>query len=170
MRIIQYHKRGMTLIEVVLSLAIIGLTAGIVTPMVAAGIKSYALVAHRRSALAEAKLTLNRMIGEFIRIPNTNSITKWSPANIAFDTQSESNISYSLAGTDIIRNGVIIANSASMLNFTYLNAAGNPAAVKADIKSIRVELAIDAGAEHGLIRLRTEVFPRGFSRAYGGFN
>jgi len=169
LQIIQCHKKGFTLVELVLSIALIALVAFLIAPMFISGVRSYSLVADRKAALAEARLAMDRMTQEIRLIPSTDDITTWDAGQITFNKPTENNITYTLAGGNLTRNGAIMAENVDSLAFSYLDQNGDPAVAKADIERVRFEMVKGAGTGHGNLRVRNQVFPRRFSSAYAGF-
>lgn len=163
------HKKGFTLIELILAVAIIGIVAGFVGPMIYNGVKSYSLVASRKAFASEARHAMSRIEAEAILIPNTDGIDTWTPNVFQFDIPAESNINYSLSGGNLMRSGAILATNVSSLTFIYLDQNGAAAASKSAIRRIGVELVISS-AQFGSLKVRSQIFPRRFSAAYDGFN
>jgi len=161
--------QGFTLIELVLSIALIGIMAGLVGPMLTNGIKSYAMVASRKTALGQVRLSMERIAYEIRLIPNTASIDIWTGSAIQFDLPTEANISYSLTGSNLMRSGVVIADNVTVLTFSYYDSSGNPAAAVGDIYRIRFEITQNTGNGFGSITVRNTVFPRRLATAYANF-
>ena len=168
MRTTRCHK-GFTIIELVLSVAIIGILAMLVGPMLITGGKGYNVVAKRKAILNESRLAMDRLMAEITHIPTTNDIGTFTATSLTFNTPLENNITYTLSGGNLTRSGVIITSNVSSLAFTYLDADGLATATKANIKRIGVEMAVSAGAGFGTLYIRDQAFPRRFSSAYAGY-
>jgi prepilin-type N-terminal cleavage/methylation domain-containing protein len=160
---------GFTIIEMVLSIAIIGVLAMLVGPMLITGGKGFEIVSKRKSVLNETRLAMDRFCAEASLIPTTDDIVTFTAANLEFNTPAENNISYTVSGGSLTRKGAAVATGISNLAFTYLDANGNQTAVKADIKRIGIEFSVSAGASYGTLYIRDQVFPRRFSSAYAGY-
>ena len=170
MQIIPCHKKGFTLVELVLTIALIAIVAGVIAPVLVGGLRSYVMISSQKAALAQVRLAMERMSAEIRLIPDTDSIDTWTSTQFQFDIPSESNVRYRLQSGDLQRGSTDLASNVSNLNFTYLNSGGNPAAAKEDIYRIGVEMTLDAAGGQGSITIRTEVFPRRFSSAYADFD
>ncbi|MBI2091573.1 MAG: prepilin-type N-terminal cleavage/methylation domain-containing protein [Deltaproteobacteria bacterium] len=171
MQIIRAHLRrgGFTLVELVLSIAIIAILAASVGPILTTSFRGYDLVAKRRIALAQIRIALDRMCGEIALIPDTANIVTFTSTNFTFNIPSESNVAYTTSGSTLTRSGVNLADNVTSLAFTYLDSAGNSTATKANIKRIKVEASVTAGAGMGTLNIRDQVFPRRFASAYAGY-
>lgn len=150
-------------------MAILGILAAVVGPVLGTGIRSYALIVNRKVALNSARLAMERIASEARLIATQNDIDTFTSSVFQFDLSTESNINYSLSGDNLQRSGVTLANSAMALTFTYLDADGNSTATKANIQRVQVELSISAGAGYGSMTVRNHVFPRKFFSRYAGF-
>lgn len=162
-------SRGFTFIEILLTVAIIGIVAGLVASPLMSGIQSYSLVAHRKAALSQARLVMDRFFYEARLISDTGSIDTWTSTALQFDISSESNVAYTLNGTNLERSGVVLADNVSSLVFTYYDMNGAVADSQSEITRIQMEIVVEAGTGMGAIRVRTQVFPRRFASAYAGF-
>lgn len=153
----------------VLSIAIIGILAMLVGPMLITGGKGFEIVSKRKAVLNEARLAMDRFCFEASLIPTTDDIVTFTGTNLVFNTPAENNIAYTLSGGNLTRSGITISSGIANLAFTYLDANGAPTAVKANIKRIGVEFSVSAGASFGTLYIRDGVFPRRFSSAYAGY-
>ena len=158
-----------TLIELVLAIAIIGLSAMLLGPPLVNAVKGFTMMANRKSALSGARLAMERMFSETILIPSTDDIDTWTGTNFQFDIPTESNISYALNSGNLERSGVILTDDVTSLTFAYYDSSGNTASTKADIKRVGFEIVVNAGTGSGTLKTRTQAFPRRFSSAYDGF-
>lgn len=162
------HK-GFTLVELVLSIAIVGVLAAVVGPILIGAVKSYALVTNRQATLNSTRLAIERMSSEMKLIPSANSIDIFQASTFQFDTPSENDINYTLSSGNLLRSGAVLVSNVTSLSFAYLDANGAPTATKANIKRISVEMTINAGSGFGTLQLRTQVFPRRFAAYYANF-
>jgi hypothetical protein len=52
----------------------------------------------------------------------------------------DENITYTLVGTDLIKNGNVMMENLDALDFVYLDEDGNPTAVLSDISSVQITI------------------------------
>ena len=76
----------------------------------------------------------------------SNSIVFTSDLNSDGDTSdTDENITYSLPGTDLQRNGQRVAENIDALNFVYLDGNGNVTANLNDIRSVQITMVTRSG-------------------------
>lgn len=160
---------GFTLVEVILTIVILGIIGALVGPILKSGVKSYNLIYSRKAALGQARFAMERMVDEMRLIRSTSDITTWTQSNLQFNIPNESAISYSLSGNNLLRKGAILADGVTLLQFSYLDSNGNQAGAVGDIRRIGIEMQVSAGASKGSIKQRTQVFLRGVSSLYVGY-
>lgn len=163
------NRSGFTLIEMVLSIAIMAIVAGVVGPIMITGVRSYGLVEKRKSALAQVRLVMDRLSQEVRLIATTNDIDTFTSSTFQFDIPSEANINYTLSGANLTRSGVVMADGVTSISFTYYDSNGNVTATKANIWRIGVEMVLNAGTGYGSIKVRQQIFPRQFFSDYAGY-
>lgn len=168
MRIIT-NKKGFTLIELILSVAIIGILAMVIAQALFTGVSSFDIVSKRKALLSDIRLAIDRMSYEITLIPDTNNIVSFSSSSLTFNIPSENNITYTLNSSNITRSSAVIAGNVSSLTFTYLDAAGASTAVKANIKRIGIEISASAGSSYGTLNVKTQAFPRRLATRYAGY-
>lgn len=151
---------GFTLIELVLSIAILGIVVGLLSGLMSESLRSYGIVSDRRVSLDAVRLATGRFKRELILIESTDDIDSFSANSIQFDLPSETNISYSRSGNNLMRKSDVLANNVSYLDFDYLDSSGNETGTKANIRSVRIEMVLDSANNHGSHRIRTEVVLR----------
>lgn len=163
-------KRGFTLVELVLVVALLGIEAFMLGPPMMVAVKEYALVSSRREALAEARSAVDRMVKEIRLIPSSAAVIDVSGANsFQFQYPLGIAITYALDGTDLERNGVVLASNVGLLEFKYYNSAGAETAAAAAVRSVQVRLIINAPFNYGTVPLTTTVFLRNTGNEYNNY-
>ena len=77
---------------------------------------------------------------------------------LTFDDAADNTIAFSLSGSDLLRNGDLLAQGLTSLTFTYWKSDGTAAAVAADLHLVEIDLTAQTGSEP--YRLQAAVFPR----------
>ncbi len=156
-----------TLIELVLSIAILGIIGVVLSTMLMEAIKSYQLVSSRRESLTEVRLAIERMKQEINLIRSQNNIDSIGNTNFQFDLPGDADINYFLDGNNLMRKNDILASNVNSLDFYYLDSNGNQTITIANIQRIVIEIVIQSQNNTGVQRIRTQIFPRNFY--YDGF-
>jgi prepilin-type N-terminal cleavage/methylation domain-containing protein len=147
---------GFTIVELVLVIALLGIIGTVTGFILKESLKSYTLIIARKDSLVDARRAIERMKSELRIAMNIDSM---SATSLQFDTTTENNISYTLNGTDLERNGNDIAQSVSALTLTYLDAGGAGTAVTANVRRVQLDITVST-ASHGSLRLRSQVYLR----------
>jgi len=157
--------KGYTLIELVLTIVIVGIIAAVSAQVLVRGIDAYTLITNRKDALQHARVGMDRMIDELILL-NSSKISSISDTKIGFwdDTNALTNFRRTSQGGNLVlyRGDDFLAGIVGLLDFDYFKSTGAPAVWPWDVRRINIELTIQALGGVGSIPLRTEVFPRGF--------
>lgn len=164
---------GFTLIEIVLTIALVGIVAGVAAVIIMQGTSSYSTGRSRLEAHEQARFALERMSREVRQVRSRSAapvddIITMTAANLEFIDVNGTQIGFRLNGDimerrenagpwQVLATGITAPAGAL---FSYLDAAGAAGASQAALWSIRVELA--AAKEQESLTLRTVVHPRNF--------
>lgn len=162
-------KRGFTIVELVLVIALLGIEAFVLGPPLAAAVKEYVLVSSRRQTLAEARSAMDLMVKEIRLLPLGGVTDVTSPTSFQFQYPLGTPITYALNGTTLERNGIALASNVGLLEFKYYNAAGTETAINANVRSVQIRLTINAPSNSGTLPLMTTVFLRNTGAMYNNF-
>lgn len=156
-------SRGVTLIEVILVVIILGVVGAVFGGTFVSSMKTTVMVDTRKEALQSARMALARMSREIrlIRSATAADIPTFTATNLQFIDNYASPIQFQLVGTNLNRNTDVLASNVTTLTFTYLKKNGAPVVVPpdsvADIWRIGIDLTVTVAGE--AVRLRTEVHP-----------
>lgn len=163
-------RRGFTIVELVLAMALLGIQALILGPPIITAVKQYDLVWSRRQALAEARSAVDRMVKEMRLIPSSAAVVSIaSPTQFQFQYPLGNTITYAQNGTSLERNGLMLAPNVGFLEFKYYDAAGLETASIVALRSVQIRLTLNAKSNHGTVPLTTTVFLRNLGSNYGNF-
>jgi prepilin-type N-terminal cleavage/methylation domain-containing protein len=164
-------ERGVTLIELVLVIIIVGVVGTVVGSILLYGSNAYVQVDTRKDALAEARLGMEIMEREIrqIRSRTAADILTNAATNLQFNDVRNYRIQYQLVGSQINRSetppasptatGVLVGNVQS-LTFTYLDSTDTATGSPTAIWTVRIDLQVRVGNE--TVTLRSLVHPRNF--------
>jgi prepilin-type N-terminal cleavage/methylation domain-containing protein len=162
--VIKNKKSGLTIIELVMVIAIVGIVAGLSSVYINEVIDTYRLVSFRMESVAQMRGAIDRMSREIRQIKNSTSVLAASANLFRFNCVDNTTISYNLSGTNLLRNNSMLASGIGRLNFTYYNNTGGIVAAPdvypdvTDIVRIKIELEARSAAQNK--NLSVQVFPR----------
>ena len=151
-------NKGFTLIELVIVITIIGITASILGFMLLGTIKAWTFKFNRNDILWDGRLALDRMTREIRTIKNSTSITTATSSQFRFTDAGNKDITYSLSSTNLNRteNGTanLLAGDVSSLAFTYYNSSDtvipspvvSPSAT--DIRRVKINLTLTKNGQN----------------------
>ena len=162
------RRGGMTLIELVLGMVLIGIVALVVANALSTGIDAFFTTDNRKEALDQGRIALDRMAKEIRNVRNASAITTATATTFTFTDTSGTSISFALGGGNITRNADTLAVGISNATFpscifSYIESGGtetqSPTAPQMlTIKRIKIGFKATAGSES--VTLQTEVWPR----------
>lgn len=162
-------KRGFTLVELVLVIAILGITAGTLGSWMINSMTAYDRVTTRRGMLAQVRTGFERMMLEILLIPGRAQIITTTASSFTFQYPTGTNITYSLSGTNLLRNSDVAVQNVTALSFTYYDESGAQTTTPASVRSVRAQISATAGTSTQPYTVRTRVFIRSTGNYYGEF-
>ena len=151
-------KEGFTLIEIVVVLVIVGVLAAILIEPFRQGIQSYLGIETRSDLTSEAREATTRIVREIRNIQkkanDKPNIASADATSITFVDNRGTTISFSLAGSTVLRDTNILADKVSSLEFRYFKGDNTAlttfplsAADLDDVRRVLVILAMQEGNE-----------------------
>lgn len=155
------NTRGITLIEILLVVIIIGVLAGCLAPIITGTVDAWMFSSQRTAMLEDARTSLFRMAREIRLIRGETYISSFSPTLLEFQDYYGNNVRLEQSGTDLLRNGHVMASGLKTtggLLFLYFDGNDLQTTVTANIRRIVVALTLENGA--GELSLQNQVCPR----------
>jgi prepilin-type N-terminal cleavage/methylation domain-containing protein len=165
------QSNGFTLVEIVLTIVLIGIVSGIAAVIIMQGARSASSVKSRVEAHEQARFAIDRMSRELLLIRSraavpVDDIIAMNATTLEYNDITGAHIGFRLNGNTLERydgswqtlSTGITAPGGTL--FTYLDANGNPTAAQAALWNIQVGLVATQGPES--LTLRTTVHPRNF--------
>ena len=162
------REAGFTLIEMVITIVVIGIIAGISAMLILQAMRGYSDQDVRADLTNQARLAMERMAREIreVRDCTATDIPTMAGGTISFVDNTGTAITYTTSGTDLTRNGTALASSVSGLIFGYVMRSGAAAGSAAQVWNVDVTLTVSRSGETHTHRIR--VHPRGFQSANCG--
>jgi prepilin-type N-terminal cleavage/methylation domain-containing protein len=157
-------ESGFTLIEMVITLILVGIIAAITGIMMQQGIMAYLAQTNEANIADQGRLGIERMAREIrtIRSRTAADIPTMTAATLSFVDIGGNAIAYTSGGGNITRNGTLLATgNAAALGFSYFQQNGAPAVAAAQVWVIQVDLSLTTGGQTQAFRIR--VHPRSFT-------
>ncbi len=160
----QRKNKGFTLIEFILVVVVLGSIAFITAPLIDSAIDSWEFVKYRSELWQNAELAFSRMGSEIREIGGTSDVITAGPQTLQFNTVGGDNITYSLTGTTLSRNGNPLLSGIEAFSFSYfdenLNALPSPivAPLVTNVRVVRMLIVL--GPTGRTFTLQTDVHPR----------
>lgn len=143
-------RTGFTLIETVITLALLAVVAFGMGSFILSSIQGWVLISQRESAVTIAKSAMNRMTAELRRIRTPQDILIHTNSQCRFVDISNQTIDFVQSGTNLLRNSDVLATGLSSpegLRFTFVDATGESTSVHQEMRSIRVLLSVISGRQ-----------------------
>lgn len=171
-------QSGFTLIELVLSMVLMGIVAVTAGMLIYQGTRSFEALSDRKEVTQQATLALERVSRELRPMKCTASGNACAPSSTDVPVMTASelrflNSSYEGRGlrlsgnTLMLRDGTgdgdseyALATGVSSLTFEYLKADGTAAASAAELWTVSMNMALASG--QATIDVKASVHPRGF--------
>lgn len=158
-------NKGITLIEMVMVMALLGIIGGIISVPLYQGIKGWFEATTREGITESGRIAIERMMREIRNTARTAAnlpcVSGATATSISFSDSSGdlaacNSVIFDLSGTNIRRNGVNLADNVQSLSFTYYDNANAPTAVAANVRRVAIEIVSTSGGE--TLRKYSEVY------------
>ena len=140
------RRKGFTVLEIILGIAI-GAGIALVAYVMLEPVRGFVFTEARRAGMSAGEITMLRMIKEIGHIKDPSQISAYTPTQITFTDYDNNVITFQLSGTDILRNGSVLARDVQNMAFEYLDKDGLVTAVPADMRVVKVSFTVNMGGE-----------------------
>ena len=144
MKIKLKHMLGFSLIELAIVIVLLGILSSIAGPMIYYTVRASLAQYYIGDLDTHGRIAISRMSRE-IRSARSNEAADLdisSNAQITFVNVSGDTVTYSLSGTNLMRNSQPLANNVSGLAFVYLDADGIVTVTNTSVRFIKMTLTL----------------------------
>ncbi|MDX1902414.1 MAG: prepilin-type N-terminal cleavage/methylation domain-containing protein [Gammaproteobacteria bacterium] len=152
-----HRQTGFTLIELVITIVLAGIIVVVSMKMISQGLNAYLAGENATNAEQQARIALERMTRDIRAIRSSSSISTATSSQLTFTDFSGSSVSYTLSGTNLLRNSQILASGITSISFTYYDSSGNTTATTASIRYIA--MSINVTQSNANFTASTAIFP-----------
>ncbi len=160
---IHSSQQGFTMIEVLLSMVLYSIISLTISILLWVGVKSAESTKYHGEVLAQARLGMQRMAHEILRL-KTSNISGIASNQLSFTDSSAVSTDFRFAtvsgNTRIWRGSDILIPQATALTFTYLDGSGNTTATIGSVRRIQWDLTIPQ-TNGGSVNLKSAAYLRG---------
>lgn len=157
-----FKKSGFTLIEVILVILILGIVISVGGTLMGFGFKGGFASKDSIYAASIARVSIERMSFDLLSARNATTTDLTPNANsITFVTTDDATVSYSLSGTNLMRNTKILANYVTALNFTYLDQVFATTVIATNVRCVVINMTVNYNSN--IINLTSTVCPRNYA-------
>jgi len=157
-------QNGYTLVEVILTIVILGIISTFVGMFMFYDVNMYKHVKSGTEDVQESRMAVQRMSTELRQIASSDSISSANQTSIQFYDVEGDQILYQYSGGILFRNGAQMLNSVKTFQFSYFDNSESqlsvPVSDHEDIRYIKVELEKYVNGK--AIQISTRIFPRNF--------
>lgn len=155
-------KRGFTLIEIILTISLVGILFALTAILLDRGVASFATISKRGINTEEARFAMERMVREILLIKSgaSGDLTNLQAAQISFKDKLGLNTDFHLNGTTLYRGNDPLLNHVTGLTFTGYKSDNTVTNSTPQTQRIRILLTTLPEGETAALTLRTDIFLR----------
>jgi len=152
------REAGFTLIEVIVTLVLVGIMAAVAGMAIVQGVQGYVFARENATTTQKAQLAMARMSRELIELAN---VTSADAIQIVYVRDSVTHTIAFASGTVKLDNYVLV-NDVSSLSLSYRDSNENLCAgTDADLSTIQIDLVLSRpDTDSGTIGFTTTIHPR----------
>lgn len=155
--------KGFTMVEIILSISLTAILAFAAGVALLQGLNSYRQISTRTNNLQAVRHAMDRMVREIIRsgdTPQTNIQNIQGKLTLIDDLALAA--TFELDGTDLERNGSLLAGNVTGLTFTGFKDDNTQTTAGPQVRRVRIQLTTLPVGETVPLTLTTDVFIRNY--------
>lgn len=135
-------QQGFTLFELIMVITILGIVGVVMTKLLSQGLLAMQTEQQVTDATWQGQIAVQRMVRDIAAVRSPSDISTASADTFAFTDINDNAVTYTLSGSSLTRNGAILADGISSLNFTYQDANGSSTASTIAIRYVTLSLTV----------------------------
>ncbi len=160
---------GFTAVELLVTIVILGIVGVALAPGLGTAVQQYYIVLNSRQIVSAMSAGVDRIAREIRLIPGSAQISNIAASNFQFQYPTGTNITYSLSGTNLLRNSDVLIPNVTSLTFTYYDQTGAVTSVIANVRSVRFQVTATAPASTQGVTIQTQIFMSNTGNDYENF-
>lgn len=153
---------GFSLVELIVVIVLVGILAALGAQMLGRTVESFVFGRDVVKGDWQARVALERLTRDLRMLRAATNLTIIPATAITFSDTDGNNVSYSLSGTQLMRNTQVLADDVSNLQFTYLRSDGNTVETTNPLLVYYITVSFDVTRATATTSLRATVHPRDF--------
>lgn len=162
------YPSGFTLIELAFVITLVGMVTLTVAITLAPMLNSWTVDRPRLEATASINYAVDRIASELAQLKDPLSVMAATTTSFQFVDGSNSNISYTLSGTNLMRNANVLARNVQQLSFSYWDINNQtlavPTVAPATTNIWRVLVKVTGLSAGQTLKMEAEIHPRNLPR------
>lgn len=157
---------GFTLIELIMTIVIVGIISFIAAQMFLFGFDGYQVVAEREGNLEDGRFALHMLERDLRGWASRDGLVP-DASRLEFKDLNDQTIIYEFIGDKLYRNTYLVSENLEQFEFSYLRSDGQKIASPADSIAFIWSVSVKVGVRKGtnVITLQTQVHPRNLGNA-----
>jgi len=155
--------RGFTIVELILTIVLIGILFGLGSLVLIQGLDSYAHIFARNTTLQRARYAMERMVRE-IRIisDQNNSLRSIQGTQLSFIDAASLETDFHWTGQTLWRGNDRLSDDVTALNFTGFRDDNVVTSAAPQVRRVRIQLTVAPPGQTAPLVLRTDIFLRNY--------
>jgi len=139
-------SRGFTLIELIMVMIIMSIISVVLAKFLMSTLNSFTTEYQLSEIENQGTMVMNRLSNDIQNIRTPADISTINSNAFAFTDINGNTISYTVSGTQLLRNSITIIDNLSSISLGYLNASGATTGTAASVVYVTLSLTLAKGS------------------------